>query len=104
MTEEYEDEDPPPGQKESHTFVTAYEPQKHRSAPLPEGAAERVRNELNRVEKYLDLTKTAQHPDTLENEDDFAETIKEQQARKLLETQFTQTTNKPTIGTQEQQL
>ena len=102
MTEEYEDEDPPPGQKESHTFVTAYEPRKHRSAPLPEGAAERVKNELNRVERHLDLTKTARHSNT--NTDDFAETIKEQQARKLLETQFTQTTPKPTIGTQEQQL
>jgi hypothetical protein len=104
MTEEYEDEDPLPGQKESHTFVTTYEPRKHRSAPLPEGAAERVRNELNRVERHLDLTKTAQQPDTIMNDDDFAETIKEQQARKLLETQFTPTTTKPTIGAQEQRL
>ena len=104
MTDEYKDEDPPPGQKESHTFVTTYEPRKHRSAPLPEGAAKRVANELNRVEKYLDLTKTARHPDTLENEDDFAETIKEQHTRKLLETQFAQTRNKLTIGTQERQL
>jgi hypothetical protein len=104
MTEEYEDEDPQPRQKESHTFVTTYEPRKHRSAPLPEGAAERVKNELNRVERYLDLTKTAQYQDTTMNNDDFAETFKEQQARKLLEMQFTQTTNKPTIGTQEQRL
>jgi hypothetical protein len=96
MTGEYEDEDPLPGQKESHTFVTTYEPRKHRSAPLPEGAAERVRNELNRVERHLDLTKTARHQNTIRNDDDFAETIKEQQARKLLETQFTQTTPKPT--------
>ena len=92
MTEEYEDEDPLPGQKESHTFITTYEPRKHRSTPLPEGAAERIKNELNRVERHLDLTKTTQHPTTLQlDKDDFAETIKEQQARKLLETQFTQT-------------
>jgi Reverse transcriptase (RNA-dependent DNA polymerase) len=104
MTEEYEDEDPRPGQKESHTFITTYEPRKHRSAPLPEGAAERVKNELNRVERHLDLTKTAQHPSTTMNNDDFAKTIKEQQARKLLETQFTQMPNELTIGTQEQRL
>jgi hypothetical protein len=104
MTDEYEDEDPLPGQQESHTFVTMYEPRKHRSAPLPEGAAERVKNDLNRVEKHLDLTKTAQHHDTTMNNDDFVETVKEQHARKLLETQFTQPLEKPTIGTQEQNL
>jgi hypothetical protein len=102
LTEEYKDEDPLPRQEESHTFITTYEPRKHRSAPLPEGAAERIKNELNKVERYLDLTKTAQRPNTIRNEDDFAETIKEQQARKLLETQFAQTPEKPTIGTQEQ--
>jgi hypothetical protein len=104
LSEEYEDEDPLPGQKENHTFMTTYEPRKHRSTPLPEDAVERVKNELNRVEKYLDLTKTAQHPNTTMDDEDFAETIKEQQARKLLETQFTQTPNKPTIETKEQHL
>jgi hypothetical protein len=102
MTEEYEDEDPQPGQEERHTFVTTYEPRKHRSVPLPEGTAKRVKNKLNRVERHLDLTKTARHSSTTMNDDDFAKTIKEQQARKLLEMQFTPTPNKPTIGTQEQ--
>jgi hypothetical protein len=101
MMEEYEDEDPLPGQEESHTFVTMYEPRKHRSTPLPEGAAERIKNELNRVEKHLDLTKTAR---LSTNNDDFTETIKKQQARKLLETQFAQTPQKLTIGTQERRL
>jgi Asp-tRNA(Asn)/Glu-tRNA(Gln) amidotransferase B subunit len=104
MTEEYEDEDPLLGQDESHTFVTQFDPRKHRSAPLPEGAVERIKNELNRVERHLDLTKTTQHHDTATIDDDFAETIKEQQARKLLEMQFAQMPEKPTIGIQEQKL
>jgi hypothetical protein len=104
MTEEYEDEDPLPGQDESHTFITQFDPRKHQSAPLPEGTVERVKNELNRVERHLDLTKTAQHHNTATIDDDFAETIKEQQARKLLETQFAQMLEKPTIGIQEQKL
>ena len=102
MTDEYEDNesDLDENGEESHTFVTQFEPCKHRSAPLPEGATKRIENELNRVEKHLDLTKTAQlqHEDTLENnDDDFAETIKEQQARRFIETQFTQTLEKPAI-------
>jgi hypothetical protein len=104
MTEEYEDEDPPPGQKESHTFVTTFDHRKHRSAPLLEGAAECIKNELNRVEKHLDLTKTAQNHNIATIDNDFAETVKEQQARKLLETQFAQAPEKPTIGTQERDL
>jgi hypothetical protein len=108
MTEEYEDNESDLGDdgEESHTFVTQFNPRKHRSAPLPEGAAERVKNELNRVEKHLDLTKTAQvqHADTLENDDDFVETIKKKQAQRVLEMQFTLEPIKTTIRTQEQQL
>jgi hypothetical protein len=81
MLGEYEDDDPLPGQKEDHTFVTTYEPRKHRSAPLPPGAEECIKNELNQVEKYLNLTMTAQLQTDQPFEDDFAETIKEQQAR-----------------------
>ena len=59
---------------------------------------------MDRVEKHLDLTKTAQYQNPITDDvEDFAETIKEQQARKLLETQFAQTPEKPTIGTQDQQ-
>jgi hypothetical protein len=59
-----------------------------------------IKNELNWVEKYLDLTKTAQIPQHKESpNDDFAETIKEQQAREVMETQFTQNTPSTTIGT-----
>jgi hypothetical protein len=93
MTEEYEDnkEDLDENGEESHTFVTQYDPRKQPSAPLPQGAAERVKNELNKVEKYLDLTKTAQLPINYAYQDDFTETIKEKQARKIIETQFTST-------------
>ena len=108
MTDEYEDNesDLDENGEESHTFVTQFEPRKHRSAPLPEGATKRIQNELNRVERHLDLTKTAQlqRTDTLEYDEGFAETIKEQQARRFLETKFTQTPEKPTIGIQEQKL
>ena len=53
------------------------------------------------MEKYLDLTKTAHLKTDYSSEDNFAETIKEQQARRVTETQFTQSTL-PTISTQEQ--
>jgi hypothetical protein len=65
MSGEYKDDDPLPGQEEDHTFVTTYEPRKHQSTPLPPGAEECIKNELNRVEKYLDLTRTAQTPSTM---------------------------------------
>jgi gag-polyprotein putative aspartyl protease len=104
MTNEYEDNesDLDENGEESHTFVTQFDPRPHHEAPMVPGAAERVQNELHRVEKHLDLTKTAQfrHADTLDHEDDFKEIVKEQQARRLLETQFTET--KPTIATQDQ--
>ena len=58
MPGEYEDDDPLPGQQEDHTFVTTFEPRKHRLVPLPPGAEERIKKELNRVERDLDLTKT----------------------------------------------
>jgi hypothetical protein len=90
LTGEYEDDDPEPRQKESHTFVTTFDPRKHWSAPLPPGAQECIQNELNQVEKYLDLTKTTQMPRTDQLlGDDFAETMKEQQARHVMQTQFT---------------
>ena len=108
MTDEYEDNksDLDEDGEESHTFVTQFEPRKHRSAPLPEGATKHIQNELNRVKKHLDLTKTAQlqQTDTLEYDNNFTETMKEQQARRFLETQFTQTLEKPTIGSQERKL
>jgi hypothetical protein len=110
MTNEYEDNesDLDKNGDESHTFVTQFDPRNHTEAPIVEGVAEHVQNELNRVEKHLDLTKTAQtrHEDTLDTLDsheDFAETAKEQQARKLLEMQFAQTQAKPTIRAQNQQ-
>ena len=81
MPGEYEDDDPKPGQTEDHTFVTTFDPQKHRSALLPTGAQERIQTELNKVEKYLDLTKTAQMSQTDHSQnEDFTETMKEQQA------------------------
>ena len=108
LTNEYETTDPPLGKEESHTFVTTHEPREHQSAPLSNGAADRIKAKLNRVEKYLDLTKTAQRQHTLEYEDnfadDFAETIKEQQARKLQETQFAQETSVSTTETRQQRL
>jgi hypothetical protein len=108
MTNEYEDNesDLDENGEESHTFVTQFDPRPHNEAPIMPGAAERVKNELNRVERHLNLTKTVQiqHKDTWECNDDFAETIKEQQARKLLETQFTRMPEQPTIGTQERNL
>jgi hypothetical protein len=73
MPGEYEEDDPLPGQEEDHTFITTSKPRIHQSAPLPLGAEEHIKNELNQVKKYLDLTKTAQ---TLP-ENNFAETIKE---------------------------
>ena len=90
MPGEYKDDNPPPGQQENHTFITTYEPRKHRSAPLPPGAPECIQSELNQIEKYLDLTKTTQIPqaDPLPDED-FVETAKEQQARRVLQMQFT---------------
>ena len=98
MTDEYEDNesDLDENGEESHTFVTQFKPRKHRSAPLPEGATKHIQNKLNRVKKHLNLTKTAQRQqsDTLEYDEDFMETVKEQQARRLLETQFTQTPEK----------
>jgi hypothetical protein len=42
LTGEYEDDNPEPGQKESHTFIITFDPRKHRSAPLPPGAEERI--------------------------------------------------------------
>ena len=102
MSREYEDDDPLPGQEEDHTFVTTYEPRKHRSTLLPPGAVECIKNELNWVEKYLNLTRTAQTDHAFE--DDFAETIKEQQARWVIETQFTPSAPPMTVGTQEQKL
>jgi hypothetical protein len=106
MTDEYEDNESILGDdgEESHTFVTQFDPRKHQSAPLPEGTAEHVKNELNSVEKHLDLMKTAQNHDIATVDDDFTETVKEQQARKLLEMQFAQASEKPTIGTPEQDL
>jgi hypothetical protein len=103
MDGEYKEENPPQGQKEDHTFVTIFDQRKHRSAPLPLGALERIKNELNQVEKYLDLTKTAQSTDQ-SLEEDFAETMKEQQARYVMQTQFTPDMPSETkIKTQEQQ-
>ena len=102
--EEYEENKSVLGEEEDHTFVTTFNQRKHQSAPLPEGATECIKNELNRVEKHLDLTKTTQHHDMTTINDDFAETRKEQQARKLLETQFTQAPERPTTGIQEQEL
>jgi hypothetical protein len=102
MPGEYEEDNPLPGQDEDHTFVTTFEPRKHRSAPLPPGAEECIKNELNQVEQHLDLTKTTQPQGNHSLEDDFPETIKEQQVRRVMETQFEQNTPPTTIGTQEQ--
>jgi hypothetical protein len=108
MTNEYEDNesDLDENGEESHTFVTQFDPRPHAEAPIVPGAAERVQKELNRVKRHLDLTKTAwpEHKDTLEYDDDFAETMKEKQARKVLTTQFTPESTKPQISAQEQQL
>ena len=40
MPGEYEDDNPELGQTEDHTFVTMFDPRKHRSAPLPPEAQE----------------------------------------------------------------
>jgi hypothetical protein len=109
MTNEYEDNESDLDENgdESHTFVTQFDPRPHNKAPIVPGAAERVQHELNRVERHLDLTKTAQiqcKDTTLEYDEDFTETIKERQARKILATQFTPEPIKLTVGTQQQQL
>jgi hypothetical protein len=98
MNDEYEDNESILGDnsEESHTFVTTYNSRKHRSAPLPEGAAERIKNELNKVEKFLNLTKTVQLPINHTYRDDFTETKKEQQARHVMETRFTMPTTTET--------
>jgi heme oxygenase len=99
---EYEGDDPQPGQKEDHTFTTTTEPTEPELAPRPKGAAERVKNELNQIERHLDLTQTALQP--YKEDDDFAETFKEQQARKILETQFTKPPTTSNMANQERKL
>jgi hypothetical protein len=87
---EYEDDDPKPGQTEDHTFITTFDPREHQSALLPPGVQEQIQTELNQVEKYLDLTKTTQTSLTDQTPDeDFVETMKEQQAWHIMQTQFT---------------
>jgi hypothetical protein len=81
MPGKYEDDDLEPGQEEEHTFVTTLEPLPHQEVPTVPGTEECVQNELNQVERYLNLTKTAQLQDNNLFDDDFAKTIKEQQAR-----------------------
>ena len=89
---EYEDDDPPPGTTEKHTFVTTFQPRETPPTPTPPRAQEHIQKELNRVEKYLDLTKTVQTRQMPENDnfpnEDFVETTKEQQARYVMQTQF----------------
>ena len=100
MPGEYEDDDPEPGQTEDHTFVKTFDPWKHRSALLPPGVQERIQTELNQIEKYLDLTKTTQMSQTDHPlDDDFAKTMKEQQARHVLQTQFMPTKLPPEANT-----
>jgi hypothetical protein len=93
MPGEYEEDNPLPGQKENHTFVTTFQPREQPSPPTPPGAQERIQKELNQVEKYLDLTKTAQTRQTPEvdnfPDENFTKTIKEQQAQYVMQTQFT---------------
>jgi hypothetical protein len=73
---EYEDNDPPPGTTEEHTFVTTFQPRETLPTPTPPGVQERIQKELNRVEKYLDLTKTTQTrqmPESSTEEDQWQE-------------------------------
>ena len=73
--------------------MTTFQPREQPLPPTPPGAQEHIQKELNQVEKYLDLTKTAQTRQTPVAENfpnkDFAESIKEKQARYVMQTQFT---------------
>jgi hypothetical protein len=121
---EYEDDDPAPGEeKKNPTFTKTLQPTEQPQIPTPLGAQEHIQNELNWVERFLDLTKDmtntmAKLADLKEENqqrrlmttmdaikqaltppenNNFNETPKERQARHVMEIQFKPRTPSPLL-------